>query len=117
MTAGILQVEMDRLASLAPTLEELAREAADLRSCPAGFGSLAAAIGGGEPAVIVACSIATNLVDSALAAALKERLSETGEIMRNVAAQFRDADYLSPEQAMAFYTSATGDWDVPGVPR
>jgi hypothetical protein len=52
-----------------------------------------------------------------LVAAVKERLSETGEIMVNVANQFRNGDDEALEVAMNTYTDATGGWDVPEVPR
>ncbi len=48
---------------------------------------------------------------------MKERLSETGEIMVNVANQFRNGDDEALEVAMTTYTDATGGWDVPEVPR
>ena len=73
--------------------------------------------GGMEPAVLEACSIANDLVDTTLVAAVKERLSETGEIMVNVANQFRNGDDEALEVAMTTYSDATGDWDVPEVPR
>jgi hypothetical protein len=50
-------------------------------------------------------------------AAVKERLSETGEIMVNVANQFRNGDDEALEVASNIYKEATGDWDVPEVPQ
>jgi hypothetical protein len=106
-----LHVEMDRLAHLGPVLQRLAGEAgrlnSDLPMCPLP--------GRMEPAVLEASEIARDVVDSALVSALKERLSETGEIMVNVANQFRngddDGDVLAA--AMDTYTDATGEWNVP----
>jgi hypothetical protein len=111
-----LHVEMDRLAGLGPVLQGLAVEAALLRTGPSA-GPYLSTPGGMEPAVLEASSIANDLVDSALVAAVKERLSETGEIMVNVANQFRNGDDEALEVAMATYTDATGGWDVPEVPR
>jgi hypothetical protein len=111
-----LHVEMDRLAGLGPVLQGLAGEAALLRTGPSA-GPYLSAPGGMEPAVLEASSIANDLVDSALVAAVKERLSETGEVMVNVASQFRNGDDEALEVAMATYTDATGGWDVPEVPR
>ena len=110
-----LHVEMDRLSHRGPVLQGLAGEAGRLNSnlpmCPVP--------GRMEPAVLEASEIARDVVDSALVSALKERLSETGEIMVNVANQFRngddDGDVLAT--AMDTYTDATGDWNVPEVPK
>jgi hypothetical protein len=108
-----LHVEMERLAGLGPVLQGLAGEAAELNSdlpmCPIP--------GAMEPAVLEASEIARDVVDSALVSALKERLSETGEIMVNVANQFRNADDEALEVAMDIYTDATGDWVIPEVPQ
>jgi nucleoid-associated protein YgaU len=109
---GPLHVELDRLAGLAPTLQGLADEAAQLSSdlpmCPVP--------GAMQPAVLEASEIARDIVDSALVSALKERLSETGEIMVNVANQFRNADDPELEAAADAYRKATGDWLVPEAP-
>lgn len=108
-----LHVEMERLASLGPTLQGLALEAAhfnsDLPMCLFPDAT--------QSAVIEASDIAGEIVDTALVSALKERLSETAEIMVNVANQFRNADAEALEVAMDIYTDATGDWIVPEVPR
>jgi nucleoid-associated protein YgaU len=112
MGGGTLQADLDRLASLGPTLQGLAEEASRLNSnlpmCPTA---------GMEPAVLEASEIARDLVDSAMVSALSERLSEAGEIMVNVANQFRDADDEALEVAMQTYTEATGDWMVPEAPE
>jgi hypothetical protein len=108
-----MHVEMERLAGLGPVLQGLAEETGQLNSdlpmCPIP--------GAMEPAVLEASEIARDIVDSALVSALKERLSETGEIMVNVADQFRNADEEALEVAMETYTEATGDWVVPEVPQ
>jgi hypothetical protein len=111
-----LHVEMDHLAGLGPVLVGLAGEAAALRTGPSA-GPYLSVPGGMEPAVLEASSIARDLVDTTLVAAVKERLSETGQIMINVASQFRNGDDEALEVAMNTYTDATGDWDVPEAPR
>jgi hypothetical protein len=111
-----LHVEMDRLAGLGPVLKGLAGEAALVRTGPSA-GPYLSVPGGMEPAVLEASSIAHDLVDTTLVAAVKERLSETGEIMVNVANQFRNGDDEALEVAMTTYTEATGDWDVPVAPK
>jgi hypothetical protein len=109
-----LRADLDQLAGLGPVLEGLAGEAALLRTGPSA-GPYLSVPGGMEPAVLEASSIANDLVDTTLVNALKERLSETGEIMVNVANQFRNADEEALEVAMDTYTEATGDWVVPEV--
>ena len=49
--------------------------------------------------------------------AIKERLGETGDVMQNVANEYRDADeaLVSVQTVATIYTHATGDWDVPEV--
>lgn len=111
-----LHVEMDRLAGLGPVLRGLADEAASLRTGPSA-GPYLSVPGGMEPAVLEASSISHDLIDSTLVAAVKERLSETGEIMINTANQFRNGDEEALEVATSIYTDATGDWDVPEAPR
>ena len=120
-----LQVEMDRLAGLGSTLQELAVEAAILRTGPSA-GPWFTGPGSVQPAVVEAADIAHDVVDALLVSAVSERLSETGEIMVNVAEQFRNADdgpstptelAEALEVAMSTYTDATGEWDVPEAPR
>jgi hypothetical protein len=77
-------------------------------------------------AVDEARSIADD-VDFALVPSVEERLAETGEIMVNVANEYRTADDptsgsldttpVTLESVMAIYTNATGDWDVPEMPK
>jgi len=107
-----LHVEMDRLAGLGPILQGLAREAEELGPSASLWWAQ-----GSQPAVTEAFSIGRDLVDSALLDALRERLSETAEIMVNVADQFRHGDDEALEVAMETYADATGDWAVPEVPQ
>ena len=60
--------------------------------------------------VLEASSISADLIDSALTAAIEERLGETGEIMVAVARQYRATDDASAGTVAAAYTDATGDW-------
>lgn len=113
-----LLVDLDRLAGLGPVLQGLANEAGALRTGPAA-GPYFSVPGGMEPAVTEASSIAHDLVDSVLVNAVKQRLSETGKIMVDVANEYRKADDTNiTESAVATtYTNATGDWTVPAVPK
>jgi hypothetical protein len=90
---GILRVELDRLAGLGLTLQGLTNEAASLRTGrSAGMSCPDPMPGGVEPAVGEASSIAGELVDTMLVNAVENRLSETAQIMVDVANQYRDAD-------------------------
>jgi hypothetical protein len=119
-----LHVEMDRLASLGPVLQGLADEVGDLRT---GFlTDILLAMSGRDAAAVEEARGITHDVDFALVPAVKERLSETGEIMVNVAKEYRTADEprtgldttpVTLESVMATYTKATGDWDVPEAPK
>jgi hypothetical protein len=120
-----LHVEMDRLASLGPVLKGLADAVGESRS-----GSLTdvsfARPGMDSAAGDEARSIADD-VDFALVPSVEERLAETGEIMMNVANEYRTADDptsgsldttpVTLESVMAIYTKATGDWDVLEMPK
>lgn len=72
-----------------------------------------------EPAVLEASNIAHDLVDSALVDAVKERLGETGDVMIDVANEYREADQrtISEGTVMTIYSNATEDWDVPEAPK
>lgn len=111
-------MELDRLAGLGPILRGLADEAAGLRTGPSA-GPYLSVRGGMEPAVLEASSIAHDLVDTTLVTTVKDRLSETGQIMVDVANQYRSADETTTKltTVMTTYTKATGTWDVPEVPK
>ena len=118
MRKSVFRVELDRLAGLGPKLQDLAQQAASLRTGPSA-GPYWSMPGDMEPAVLEASSIAYDLVDTTLMTSVKDRLSETGKIMVDVAKQYRDADdpTTSLNTVMATYTNATGTWDVPEVPK
>lgn len=61
---------------------------------------------------VEASSISRELIDGALVSSLKERLGETGDIMVNVAEQFRNRDEQSATELATTYTNATGDWNA-----
>ncbi|WP_301124196.1 hypothetical protein [Mycolicibacterium fortuitum] len=121
-----LKVELDRLHRLGSVLRGLADEAGGLKT---GFAySSPPAISTGVPlqdavynasrsvptSVTEALAINRDLIDTTLVSAIKERLGETGEVMGNVANEYRDADegLVSVQTVATIYTHATGDWDV-----
>jgi hypothetical protein len=116
--SGTLRVELDRLAGLGPVLQGLAHEAASLRTGPSA-GPYLSVPGGVESAVLEASSIASDLVDAAMVTTVKNRLSETGQLMVDVANEYRNADEATTSlgTVMTTYTNATGTWDVPEAPK
>lgn len=64
--------------------------------------------------VLEASSIAADLVDGALVAALAERLGETGDVMGGIAAQYRNQEEANAEQVARVYLDATGEWSAEG---
>lgn len=113
----VLKAELDVLRGLGAKLQSLAGEASALQTGPSA-GPYGSTPGGIEPAVQEAADIAQDLVDSTLVDGIKERLSETGEIMVNVANEYENADQSTvPESTVAaIYSNSTGNWDVPEVP-
>lgn len=124
----IFSVEMDRLAALAQKLHGLADEAGGMNTAKSSANPLTLAMaaqrgllsGGSDvpTSVTEAMSISHDLVDTDLVPAVRERLRETGDLMVDVANQYRNADEtkVSLTTAMTTYTNATGDWNVPAVP-
>lgn len=106
---GELKADLDRLEQLGATLGSLAREAAALRTGPSA-GPYSSVPGGMPSSVLEASSISGDLIDSALIDAITERLSETGEIMVNVAQQYRATEDATATAVGAAFTDATGDW-------
>ncbi|WP_301158702.1 hypothetical protein [Mycolicibacterium fortuitum] len=122
-----LKVELERLHRLGTVLHGLADEAGGLKT---GFTySSPPSVSTGVPlqdavynasrsvptSVTEALSINRDLIDTTLVSAIKERLGETGDVMQNVANEYRDADeaLVSVQTVTTIYTHATGDWDVP----
>ena len=103
--------DLDELTRLSSILHDLAAEASAVRTGPAA-GPYLSTPGGMMPSVLEASSISVDLVDGALVAAIEERLGETGEIMTNVAEQYRNQDASNADALAATYTAATGEWSA-----
>ncbi|MFD6893277.1 hypothetical protein ACFWB0_01845 [Rhodococcus sp. NPDC060086] len=108
MPNDALRVDLDRLSHLSGRLDQLARSAETLKVVPhepwidapaASLSSLRAII-----------SVSTDLLDTALVAAVTERFEETADVMRQSVAQYRNADDDAVEQLAATYLYATGTW-------
>ncbi|MGF7120147.1 hypothetical protein J2X34_000545 [Rhodococcus sp. BE178] len=110
-----MTTDLEHLEQLSSILHALGDEARSLRTGPAA-GPYASTVGGTMSSVLEASSISADLVDGALVAALAERLGETGDVMRYVAAQYRNQETANAEQLVRTYLDATGDWDAPGDP-
>ncbi|AWK70502.1 hypothetical protein CBI38_01890 [Rhodococcus oxybenzonivorans] len=111
--AGTLKADLDQLEKLGAVLRGLAGEAGSLRVGPAA-GPFMSSPGGVMSSVLEACSISGDLIDGSLVPALVERLGETGDVMINVAREYRDQDDASADRFVAAYTDATGDWNAEG---
>ncbi|WP_020106425.1 hypothetical protein [Nocardia sp. 348MFTsu5.1] len=107
---GTFQTDVDELERLGGVLHGLAAEAGALRVGPAA-GPFLSVQGGILASVAEASSISGDLVDEALVPALDERLGETGDVMINVAKEFRTSDEQSAADLAATFTAATGDWN------
>ena len=107
---GTFQTDVDELERLGGVLHGLAAEAGALRVGSAA-GPFLSVQGGILASVAEASSISGELVDEALVPALDERLGETGDVMINVAKEFRTLDEQSAADLAATFTAATGDWN------
>lgn len=104
------QADVDELLRLGGVLHGLAAEAAAMRVGPAA-GPYSSVQGGILASVAEASSISGDLINGALVPALDERLGETGDVMINVAKQFRTVDEQSGANLASTFTAATGDWN------
>lgn len=111
-----LQADLDHLRSLGRELYDLAGEAKNL-SMTSGQGMAALpARPPWEKAFNEASTIARDIVDGALIPGIRERLSETGDVMINVAQQFAAGDNPNEHDVASTYTNATGEWAVDEAP-
>ena len=106
-----LKADLEQLEKLGQVLHNLAAEAGVLKTGPAA-GPYLSTPGGMMPSVLEASSISGDLVDRALVPAIKERLGETGDVMVNVAKEFKNQDQASADKIIAIYSDATGDWSA-----
>jgi hypothetical protein len=102
------QADLEILNQLSTTLHTLAKEAADVKAKnppdPNADDPLLAGTAAGQ--------ITRDLIAGTLISTAKQRLSETGDIMADVAKQFKNQDDKAADALTALYTSATGDWTV-----
>ena len=98
--------DIDQLTELGTTLGGLGIEAGELTVDAAATGAST------MQSVTEAVDISTVIVAGSLIPTITERLSETGEVMTNVAAQFRGQDDSNAQNLANTYTAATGDWST-----
>lgn len=108
MPNHVLRVDLDRLSQLSGRLDQLARSAESLKVVPHEPWIDAPATSLSSLRTVI--SISTDLLDTALVAAVTERFEETADVMRQTVAQYRNADDSAAEQLAATYLSATGTW-------
>lgn len=108
MPNDALRVDLDRLSHLSGRLDQLARSAETLKVIPHEPWIDAPATSLSSLRAVV--SISTDLLDTALVAAVTERFEETADVMRQAVVQYKNADDAVVEQLAATYLSATGTW-------
>ena len=108
---GTLKADLEQLEKLSQVLHGLANEAGALKVGPAA-GPFVSTPDGIMPSVSAAAVISGDLVNRALVPAIKERLGETGDVMVNVAKEFKNQDEASAQQITDIYSRATGDWSA-----
>ena len=120
---GSLQVDVDALAGLSKTLHQLAGAAGGEKvGAAAGpfivpeSGTLIPQTAGSDDvmsSVLAAADVCHNLIEKDLIPAIRERLKTTGDVMNDVAREYRGQDEKSAEMISA-YRNALGDWKVQG---
>ena len=105
---GTLKVDLDVLQDLGRRVNALGEEADGFR-----IGMGTAIRGDGMPSVRTAIEISHQIVDAALIPAIKERLTETGDVMVNIANEYKDQDERNAELMVSAYRNAIGDWTAP----
>lgn len=106
---GGLIVDLEMLGVLQGTVSGLTGEASALRVGPAG-GPFVSGTGGVPGAVLTASEVSAALVDGALLSSVRERLSETAEIIGHIAAEYRTRDEAASADLAARFSAATGEW-------
>ncbi|MEV4237992.1 hypothetical protein AB0J47_22760 [Nocardia sp. NPDC049737] len=103
---GTFKADLEQLGKLGTTLHNLAREAEGAkpkRTAEVGSPEQLQSVGAG-------LLLESEQLLGVLIPTLKERLSETGDVMANVAQQFKDADESNAGNIMDLYRKSTGDW-------
>ncbi|QIS18754.1 hypothetical protein [Nocardia terpenica] len=102
------KADLEILTKLGATLHNLAEEAGNIKvdnaPDPDAADQLLSARAAG--------AITKELIFGGLVATAKERLSETGDVMVDVATQFKNQDDNAADALVAAYNSATGAWTV-----
>ncbi|MBF6331849.1 hypothetical protein [Nocardia transvalensis] len=103
-----LKVDLEILGKLSATLHDLAQKASEVKAKNAPDTKAEEPLLAGT----AAAQITRDLIQGALIPTAKERLSETGDVMTNVAKQFKDKDDSAADALVQVYSSATGNWTV-----
>jgi hypothetical protein len=105
---GTLKADLETLEQLGARLHNLAGDAAKVRpNRPAGVHT--------DPVLVsvkVGEEITKDLLMNTLLPTVKERLDETGDVMTNVARQYKNTDDSNADKIMNEYRQATGDWNA-----
>lgn len=103
-----LKADLEVLGKLSATLHDLGGEVADHtpgRNSPLQTPSVLASVKAAD-------EITRNLIVDTLMKTVTERLTETGDVMANIARHYHNADESNSGEIVAVYSQATGDWTV-----
>lgn len=100
------KADLETLGKLGTTLHDLAREAE---------GTKPKRVAAVSPHEQLQSTAAGLLLESeqllgVLIPTIKERLGETGDVMANVARQYKDTDESNADRILDVYRKSTGDW-------
>ncbi|WP_280449680.1 hypothetical protein [Nocardia brasiliensis] len=105
---GTFKADLEILEKLGSQLHDLAGDAAAVKPAT----TPASGSGKGLVSCTAAEEITRDLVQGALMAAVKERLTETGDVMTLLAKEYKDKDDSFANTLVDLYRNATGDWSV-----
>lgn len=108
MTNDAFRIDLRLLEYLAFRLDRLADDAAAQRSTPVGSATCPAPSNLRSHDAML--RISTDLLDGVLVPTVVERFEETADILRQVGAEFANADADAAAQLASVYLCSTGDW-------
>ncbi|MGV9611365.1 hypothetical protein [Nocardia xishanensis] len=103
---GTFNADLETLGKLATTLHDLARQAEAIKP------KRTADVSPHEKLQSVSAGLLleSEQLLGVLIPTVKERLGETGDVMANVARQYKDADETNAANILDLYRKSTGDW-------
>ncbi|MGO4615638.1 hypothetical protein AB4305_14785 [Nocardia sp. 2YAB30] len=105
---GTFKADLETLGKLGTTLHDLAREAEGVKPKRTSDVSPHEKL----QSVSAGLLLESEQLLGVLIPTVKERLGETGDVMANVARQYKDTDDSNAGNIMDLYRKSTGDWTV-----